>query len=99
MGAPGRTEQVRKLAINSPSKLGLFELLWTSGKCGKARWRKGLRLLLSPLTREGGTRPCSSSPTVQTRRDNFNVHALVFSSRSRHARLVSDWSSDVCSSD
>src|SRR5215213_2443746 len=27
------------------------------------------------------------------------LHAFFFSSRRRHTRLVSDWSSDVCSSD
>src|SRR5262249_57136200 len=32
---------------------------------------------------------------------NWNVECIVylFSSRRRHTRLVSDWSSDVCSSD
>src|SRR5258706_5949906 len=29
----------------------------------------------------------------------FQTCALLFSSRRRHTRLVSDWSSDVCSSD
>src|SRR3989339_1860731 len=30
---------------------------------------------------------------------NLDEGVIIFSSRSRHTRLVSDWSSDVCSSD
>src|SRR5262249_57791272 len=37
--------------------------------------------------------PCCSTPSADT------FFFFFFSSRRRHTRLVSDWSSDVCSSD
>src|SRR5262249_59248217 len=37
--------------------------------------------------------------TYYTHRAEKGRHCLFFSSRRRHTRLVSDWSSDVCSSD
>src|SRR5262249_59366079 len=44
---------------------------------------------------------CFEGEVDQYRRGNAGVVAFVFffSSRRRHTRLVSDWSSDVCSSD
>src|SRR5438093_6227921 len=42
----------------------------------------------------GGTRP-----RQMTRERTVRIRFFVFSSRRRHTRLVSDWSSDVCSSD
>src|SRR5258706_280724 len=52
---------------------------------------KGRQLLVPLCHEEDGIRDWSVTE-VQT-------CALLFSSRRRHTRLVSDWSSDVCSSD
>src|SRR5262249_57951427 len=41
----------------------------------------------------------SRSPDVRARRRSGSYTVFFFSSRRRHTRLVSDWSSDVCSSD
>src|ERR1019366_2391607 len=56
------------------------------GKQGVCTWYRGAGVFRAP----GTTRPCARVRIWGTG---------VFSSRRRHTRLVSDWSSDVCSSD
>jgi hypothetical protein len=46
-----RSEELRKLVINSPSKLGDLDTVLECFECGKARWGKGFRVVTSKLTR------------------------------------------------
>src|SRR5262245_62371795 len=51
------------------------------------------KLVLTSVT------PASSAPVLQTPKATSSTLYFYFSSRSRHTRCLSDWSSDVCSSD
>src|SRR5258706_594079 len=47
----------------------------------------------------GDCYPYFCGPEYGTANGRLHFHSFFFSSRRRHTRLVSDWSSDVCSSD
>jgi hypothetical protein len=57
-----------KLAINSPSKLGILEGVFGPFECAKARWGKGFGSLTSKLTRQRSDRPRPTRPEVIARK-------------------------------
>src|ERR1039457_5125060 len=57
-----------KLAINSPSKLGILEGVFGPFECAKARWGKGFGSLTSKLTRQMSDRPRPTRPEVIARK-------------------------------
>src|ERR1035438_10238446 len=78
------------------------------GKEGRSRWapyhlkkKKARRVETDGrlhLRADAGS-PHAAKPCAEQEQDQDQPAAFFFSSRRRHTRCLSDWSSDVCSSD
>src|SRR5262245_34312859 len=82
-----------------PNK-NLGQFIWSVVNENETRWREGIRLLHHVLVLNKD-HPAALNRTMGALGTMYHdLHAdFFFSSRRRHTRCLSDWSSDVCSSD
>src|SRR5258706_9773574 len=99
------TGTIVEIRLTNPHSIMVFDVTDADGKT--VRWQGEMTGGQQIVRQFGWTKDSPkvghkntlTGRKVKTGAPYMNLAMLFFSSRSRHTKLVSDWSSDVCSSD